>query len=101
MTELDRILGITPEQRRVFDTVHEFWQACRATFETSAIEGEQRETLRTMIKACILKVYGSSWVTEFERTVATETALCVLTEFDKDKAAAADEYFATLEGETR
>ena len=93
--DVDRILGISPEQRRIFDTVHEFWRACWAP-----VADNQRETLRTMIKACILKVYGCSWVTEFERTVATETALCVLAEFDKDKSAAADAYFEGLDAIT-
>lgn len=92
MNEADRILGISPEQRRIFDTVDAFWRACWAP-----VADNQRETLRTMIKACILKVYGCTWVTEFERTVATETALCVLAEFDKDQSVTLEAYFAEID----
>lgn len=86
--EADKILGISPEQRRVFNAVAELQDACDEMLLAQGGTVMQDDVFEQMVWSSMLSVYGSSWVTDAERDAAAGAALAVVKAFSnaKDRA---------------
>lgn len=67
MSTVDESLGISPEQRRVFDAVAEFEDACSEMVMAKTGYSVNRDTFAQMVWSSALSCFGSSWVTSLER----------------------------------
>jgi len=87
----DKLLGISPQQRRVFDAVAEFSDACSELVLAETGCCMQSDTLRQMIYSSALSVYGFSWVTDWVRNAMAGAAMGVYEAYEADLSRAADE----------
>jgi hypothetical protein len=80
----DKLFGISPEQRRVFDAVGELESACSDLILAEQGSCGQSDTLRQMIYSAVLRVYGSSWVTDWVRNAMAGAAMGVYEAYNAD-----------------